>query len=326
MITGGRNVADEYFDFNTEYNFRDRDVLLLGAAVRQVQSSFEQFWGNKRSVPIADLLKPSTKTLNDKLWHSLHQYACDPHHFWPQVMARIANVPAAFAAATKAGKLRWIDEVAFVSDDPGKNKVKKGLKGRALTTNTLIDLVRHAQKNVIIQTPYLVTTELSQKLFAETVARGVPVTILTNSMASTDGAEAFRGYQKDRAKLLAAGVKLYEFKPDAAIGKTLMNSALMKTMERLPTFGLHAKTMVVDDELLVVGTFNLDPRSAHLNTECITLIPDAVLARGVLDILKQEMRPENSWKITKEFNPDHLAPWALRFKVWMSSPIPKSIL
>ncbi|MEP6832003.1 MAG: phospholipase D-like domain-containing protein, partial [Gemmatimonas sp.] len=27
VITGGRNIADEYFDYDHEYNFRDRDVL-----------------------------------------------------------------------------------------------------------------------------------------------------------------------------------------------------------------------------------------------------------------------------------------------------------
>ena len=32
VITGGRNIADEYFDYDHEYNFRDRDVLLMGKA------------------------------------------------------------------------------------------------------------------------------------------------------------------------------------------------------------------------------------------------------------------------------------------------------
>ena len=31
-ITGGRNIADEYFGYDHEYNFRDRDVLLMGKA------------------------------------------------------------------------------------------------------------------------------------------------------------------------------------------------------------------------------------------------------------------------------------------------------
>ena len=43
-ITGGRNVADEYFDYDQAYNFRDRDVLLVGAGVADVQATFNAFW------------------------------------------------------------------------------------------------------------------------------------------------------------------------------------------------------------------------------------------------------------------------------------------
>jgi phosphatidylserine/phosphatidylglycerophosphate/cardiolipin synthase-like enzyme len=61
VITGGRNIADEYFDYDHEYNFRDRDVLLIGKAAGDVQNSFEDFWNHPLSVPIAEsMLKNST--------------------------------------------------------------------------------------------------------------------------------------------------------------------------------------------------------------------------------------------------------------------------
>ena len=43
-ITGGPNIADEYFDYDHEFNFRDRDVLLVGGTADEMQRSFEQFW------------------------------------------------------------------------------------------------------------------------------------------------------------------------------------------------------------------------------------------------------------------------------------------
>src|ERR1051325_7872149 len=55
-ITGGRNIADEYFDYDHEYNFRDRDVMFLGKAVKTVETSFEEFWNDALSVPVADML------------------------------------------------------------------------------------------------------------------------------------------------------------------------------------------------------------------------------------------------------------------------------
>ena len=51
-ITGGRNMADEYFDFDHAYNFRDRDVLIIGAAVQDMQSNFDEFWNSEFAVPV----------------------------------------------------------------------------------------------------------------------------------------------------------------------------------------------------------------------------------------------------------------------------------
>jgi putative cardiolipin synthase len=51
-ITGGRNMADEYFDYDHDYNFRDRDALVLGSVVSQMRSSFERFWSSDLTVPV----------------------------------------------------------------------------------------------------------------------------------------------------------------------------------------------------------------------------------------------------------------------------------
>lgn len=40
-ITGGRNMADEYFDLDKSISFRDRDVLALGPVVSDMQASFQ---------------------------------------------------------------------------------------------------------------------------------------------------------------------------------------------------------------------------------------------------------------------------------------------
>src|SRR4029450_5848837 len=54
-ITGGRNMAAEYFDYNHQYNFRDRDVLLLGETVKDMRASFERFWNSEISIKVEDL-------------------------------------------------------------------------------------------------------------------------------------------------------------------------------------------------------------------------------------------------------------------------------
>lgn len=327
VITGGRNIADEYFDYDHEYNFRDRDILLLGEASKQVNNSFNEFWNSPLSKNITDIIKEDTAVVYpENRFDKLHEYACNPANFWPQIRERIANLPAAFNTIKNSGDLVWVDNVAFISDMPGKNDGTNGLGGGGVSTNSLIDLIKLAKSTIDIQTPYLITTTLSRNLFREAVARGVKVRILTNSLASTDNVEAFSGYQRDREKLLATGVNIYEFRPDAAEQTRIMTGELQETLQHKPIFGLHAKSMVIDKKITVIGTFNLDPRSANLNTECFVIVQSDKISKGVLDGMEVEFRPENSWRTTKDYNPDLEVTKFKRLKTWTRKIIPKEIL
>jgi len=326
VITGGRNIADEYFDYDHEYNFRDRDVLLIGKAVPAAQNSFETFWNHPLSVPITEVVEANKYDLNAELKYSyLHQYACNPGNFWPQVREKIDAMPATFERMQASGGLVWTDRVAFISDVPGKNS-SEGLSGGGVCTDSLVSLVRQAKKSIDIQSPYLVTTELSQQLFRMAVQRGVKVNVLTNSLSSTDNLEAFSGYQRERETLLNIGVNIYEFKPDAAIRFKIMTGALQKKIDFKPRFGLHAKSAVIDEKIAVVGTFNLDPRSANLNTECVTIVRDDKIAGDLFRAMQEDRRPENAWHTTLKDNPDHEAGWWKRFRVWTKGLVPKKVL
>jgi len=327
VITGGRNIADEYFDYDHEYNFRDRDVLLLGKEARAVNASFTVFWDNELSVPVTEVADIEAENVSDeKRFDRLHEYACNTENFWPQVREQIANLPKAFEAIKASDRLVWVDDVQFVSDAPGKNDGSEGLLGGGISTDSLIALVKNAKTSLDIQSPYLVTTEVAQDLFKAAVDRGVKVRILTNSLASTDNLEAFSGYQKDRKKLLETGVRIFEFRPDAAEQLEIMTGALQETLEERPIFGLHAKSMVVDGKIAVIGTFNLDPRSANLNTECIAIIHSEKVAQQVLSQMEVDYKPENSWETTLDFNPDSEVSRTKRIRTFGRKILPKDIL
>ena len=323
-ITGGRNVADEYFGYDHQYNFRDRDVLLLGGMTNDIQASFNQFWNNALSVSV-DKLVSSKDEINTN-FTALHKYACNPENFAPKVRDQINNLPAVFKEIEQSGQLHWIKGVEYISDEPGKNSGNEFLGGSGLSTDRLISLVKNAQKSLTIQTPYLVTTELSRNLFKTLVDKGVDVKILTNSLASNDNLEAFSGYQRDRKALLKTGVKLYEFKPDALIRQKIMSDVMQGQLQTMPIFGLHAKSMVVDDDITVIGTFNLDPRSANLNTESIVIIPSKEISKNVKAGMLEEMQPGNAWQTTLEWNPDGEETISKRLKVKLRRVVPKNIL
>lgn len=327
VITGGRNIADEYFDYDHEYNFRDRDVMLIGESVDAISDSFSLFWESDLSVPVEQLVTVTEEEMNvDVKFEYLHQYACNPINFWPEVRRNIENVPLLFEQLSSSDKVVWVDDVSFISDLPGKNDGSAGLGGGGESTEALINLIEEAKESVYIQTPYLVTTELSQQLFQRAVSRGVEIKILTNSLLSTDNLEAFSGYKREREKLLEMGVEIYEFKPDAAIRYEVMTGALQREMNFTPTFGLHAKSMVIDKEASVIGTFNLDPRSANLNTECIAVVRDPIISNNLFNTMVEELKDENAWHTTMTFNPDALAPSGKRFQLWLRGIVPKSIL
>lgn len=327
VITGGRNIADEYFDYDHEYNFRDRDVLLLGKETSKVKNSFNEFWNNALSVNITDLTDETIKLKNDPdKFKQLHEYACNPDNFWPQIRERIEKLPSTFKLIKDSGDLVWLDKVNFVSDTPGKNNEISSLGGGGTSTSFLMNLVKNAKLSIDIQTPYLITTELSQNLFKEAVKRGVKTRILTNSLASTDNVEAFSSYQSSRSELLKTGVEIYEFRPDAAVRVKIMTGELQEKLNYKPIFGLHAKSMVIDGITTVIGTFNLDPRSANLNTECMVIVHSKKIASNVLKGIEEEFKPENSWRTTLDYNPDNEVPKIKRIKTWTRKIIPKEIL
>ncbi len=327
VVTGGRNIADEYFDYDHEYNFRDRDIFLIGDPQKQVQNSFSQFWESGISVPVAELIDEMPERVNDvNKFKPLHEYACNPENFWPEIRNNIDQLPLAFKSITASDKITWLDSIEFVSDLPGKNDATKGLGGGGLSTSRLIELVKGAEVSIDIQSPYLITTELSRGLFAEAVKRGVKVRILTNSLASTDNLEAFAGYQSDRKKLLETGVRIFEFKPDAKVRHEVMTGVLHQNLDHVPIFGLHAKSMVVDGKTSVIGTFNLDPRSANLNTECFVVVHSEKITKGVLENMELEFGEENAWETTLDFNPDSEVKRKKRVKAWTRKIVPKGIL
>lgn len=317
-ITGGRNMADEYFDYDHNYNFRDRDVLIIGAAVEDVCQNFETLWSSEHAAALQTLLqeKSISSEQQQSIYDNLHAYAENPNNFEPKVRRSLADMPGKFSALKR--NLEW-GEVRFLHDDPGKNETR-GLSGGGKTTEALIELLTKAKESVLIQSPYLVMPKGGIEFFKKLVHRGVDVTISTNSLASTDNLQAFSGYLKQRERILKAGINVYEYKPSPEIQQNLIER-FTDLKSETPTFAIHAKSMVVDHRHLFVGTYNLDPRSANLNTEVGVLISNARLAEKVEQSILQDISAENSWNCSKD-NPDQYAPLVKRLKVWFWKLLP----
>jgi len=331
-VTGGRNMAAEYYDYHHDYNFRDRDVLLLGATVEEITASFERFWRSDLSVPVeviyaaSGLMQPTVRVNDTQIaavYRQLHTYASSPDNFAPTVRAAIASPAAAFERIAREAQWGRVD---FISDRPGKNDAHAGFNGGGLSTQALAALLEGATDHIAIQSPYLVLSDKAFELFRRTTARHVRIRINTNSLAATDNLQAFAGYRNQRAELLSLGLQIFEYRPQP---ETLRRVRERELVGNLPAaanpatrFGLHAKTMAIDSKIVFVGTFNLDPRSANLNTEVGVVIYNEILARQVEAAIEIDMSSGNSWNAATE-DPDQYASLGKRSKArfWQMLPI-----
>jgi len=326
-ITGGRNMADEYYDYDHKYNFRDRDVLLVGNASHKIQASFNRFWNHKISFAIEDLydgfgIMQKNIDVNhqeiEEIYQDLHKYAQSEENFKPEIRALISDISQTIPRLMD--KLKWVD-VNIISDDPGKNNAKFSLGGGGKSTIALANLLKSAKKEVVIQSPYVILTKEAKALFASLIEKGIKISISTNSMESTDNIQAFSGYKNQRNELLKMGINIFEYKAFPQTQKTIMQR-YKQLNDKHPIFALHAKTLVIDAKQVFIGTFNLDPRSINLNTEIGAVIHDESIATQVRKAIIVDMSDENSWD-PREKNPDRHSSLLKRLKVlfWRLTPI-----
>ncbi|EGG93210.1 Phospholipase D/Transphosphatidylase [gamma proteobacterium IMCC1989] len=303
-ITGGRNMADEYFDFDNQYSFRDRDVLVHGKATTTMKTSFERFWNSDLSLALSQLLADELAELTPKAttdaYNRLSNYANDPNNFSEEVKHAIHQFPTTFN--TVLDEMRWSDAY-FIYDYPGKNDGQSGLGGGGKSTDEIIKLLNRAEKEIIIQSPYLIMPPEVITFFKTLINKNISIKISTNSLASTDNLMAYSGYHNIRDQLLEIGIALYEYKP-APQNQAELHHRYLQLKDSPPIFALHAKSMVIDRKTALIGTFNFDPRSINLNTEVGMVIPDATTANELYQLITDDMKAENSWHILKNNNPD----------------------
>jgi putative cardiolipin synthase len=160
-----------------------------------------------------------------------------------------------------------VDSVRFLHDPlVSENGTRVGQQ--------LSELIEQAKTTVVIESPYLIPSRSMIELIERKLRDGVYVLILTNSLRSTDGVLPHAGYVKYRRRLVRAGVDVREYKgPDM----------------------LHAKSAVIDGKIVLVGSYNLDPRSQNLNTEVMCVVTDEDIGREVLDSIDLHIR--NAWQV-----------------------------
>jgi len=313
-LTGGRNIADRYFDFDTNYEFKDRDILVYGRTALEMRESFDWFWEYEKSVPVQHLRDVADELLNggesalepfqpaDRLRPLLQDVEDDQH-------LKLLFVNTAYE----------VNRIEYFSDKPRKAEFPEDSRKQDITTE-IHDVLSSASTSVVIQSPYMVLSKKARKIFKQLRADNPEIELVfsTNSLASTDADTVYANTHKHKKHYVKTlGFKMYEFKPypvdapqffprwselieekgQGINSKSVVSGDNSTIAMPAPRSGLHAKSFVVDGWVAMIGSHNFDPRSESFNTENCLVIWDKAFAGELERLIRRDTEPQNSWVV-----------------------------
>jgi len=322
-IAGGRNYENRYYDWDSEFDYRDRDVLVAGPAAAQMHDSFEAFWNYRGTAALSRLRDVGADILAAGI--SAPPYTVHAYRDAERVAAlgRKAD-DAEFIRTQFVERALRVGHVDYFADAPGKPQQDDEHPPENELGQRIMALVAGARSRIVLQTPYLVLSGTARDVFGtlHKTQPGVRVVVSTNSLATTDAFYVYALSYKYKKRYLKLGFEIHEFKPFPAeaadlvtdyatlgagdttaaghdvagyqkFGPTPLNRAGVRV-------GLHAKSMVIDSHIVVIGSHNFDPRSDLYNTESGFIIDDAALASAVEDAILRDAAAGNSWVIARQ--------------------------
>ncbi len=272
-IIGGRNIADEYFQLKDDTEFLDYDVLALGPVVAEVSAQFDDFWNSRLAVPM--------ETLNNNFTEA---DLIEERNEIDEELA-IGKQSIYHKAVNSDYMLSLLDGTGVTYSSPavllhdGSAKLENPIDISQMTLiGELAGFIENSKSSIMIITPYFIPTQRGIDFWQGVINRGIDVTIVTNSLASTNHVPVHAGYARYRKKMLEIGATIYEARADA-IEHSGKNSPSSLT--------LHTKLILIDERYLFVGSLNLDPRSIKINAEMGLLIDSPEMAQMFLTKARQ---------------------------------------
>lgn len=275
-VTGGRNIADEYFDLNNEYNFLDRDVLLTGPLAKEMRITFDLFWDAKYA---KDAKLPKEPKLSD--YHCNHaDRSCNgatkkqQHRMALRKFEKSLNKGVDYVTQNaddvvlldgiqregerlnKDSKEITCNETYFYTDTPGKKSRNQLLK------NEIGKLIAETSEKIDVESPYFVLYSKTHSEMTDLLNKKVKLTVLTNSLYSTDAVYVAAVFNAMAATYVQEGMQAYIYKGKSPAEWGGVNEEALEGI-----WGIHSKSATFDDKHTFIGTYNVDPRSRNLNFE-----------------------------------------------------------
>ncbi|MBO9514052.1 MAG: phospholipase D family protein [Variovorax sp.] len=284
-ISGGRNVADEYFGRSEPANFIDMDLLCAGPVVPELAGVFDAYWNSPHAYPIESLA--GAAGMDGARRHFEAAMTLVPEALAPAAARDSLGQPTVGPQLADGRVALSMAAVRVIADSPRKADADNESLDDGVVMNGNLDLMQSAHDEVLIASPYFIPGRRTMALLQQAADQQVHVSIMTNSLATTDEPMAHFGYARYRRALLERRVALYELMP----GDDELEPHADGPHGSLGR--LHAKLAVVDRRWLSIGSMNMDRRSAHSNTEMSLIVDSPVLAAQVAGLLNNGRLPRS---------------------------------
>ncbi|HHX62515.1 MAG TPA: hypothetical protein GX707_17655, partial [Epulopiscium sp.] len=252
-IIGGRNIGDKYFnpDWYNKKVTNDMDIIIVhsdlnddGSVLSQLSSYYELVWNHPYTKSPVKRLSTLQYNKGIKKGQALKENA---------------------SKQKEAHKALFEKEIDFMALSSPTNKITlihnpiSRFSKEPRVWYEITQLMATAQKSVFIQSPYVVPIkQMTRDYIDKERFKDINVSILTNSLASTPNPPAYSGYLNHRKEIVDSNINVYELQSQHST---------------------HGKSFVIDDDLVLIGSFNLDPRSAYLSTESMVAIHSSDLVQ-----------------------------------------------
>jgi putative cardiolipin synthase len=253
VLTGGRNIANDYFDLSDHYNFLDSDLEVSGPIVATVLESFDIYWTSRLATQPA--LNAGQNAEAAKFVVAQDGDAI--------LLERLRGVGEAYRQSHPVHECR---DIRFVTDFPNQGEASRNV------FNAIVEELGRAKQEAVVESPYFVIKKGGYTVLEDLHKRGIHVRVLTNSLASTDASYAVGALYPWIGSLADTGLTL------SAYNGAALPSQSTNLLGGTPRWGVHSKRGVIDGETTLLGTYNIDPRSANLNSELM------LVCRGQKDL------------------------------------------
>ena len=256
FILGGRNMFDKFLGEYTATNRSlDREVLIRGTdSIQQLREYFEGMWSGAETTPFKPYINISDAR-KQKVWDALEA----------RYSGMKADRPELFEACdydviTTPTRGVWLisNPTTIYAKEP-------------VVFAQLMALLARARDGAVIHSPYAVLNPYMRRSL-QSVTDRVPVTMMINAVENGANLVGSGDYLYHRGDVLATGVHLLEY----AGGKSY-----------------HGKAVAIDDQLSVIGSFNMDLRSTYLDTELMLVMRCPEInaeLRGYMEALHADCR------------------------------------